>query len=85
MTVLFLIFYNLESIYSGHRIGTAEVESALASHPQCAEAAVVGVEHEVSTLFLPTGDSTILPFLLKSFPLFPPSRSKGRGFMHLLL
>ncbi|KAL1208129.1 Acetyl-coenzyme A synthetase, chloroplastic/glyoxysomal [Cardamine amara subsp. amara] len=32
---------------SGHRIGTAEVESALASHTQCAEAAVVGVEHEV--------------------------------------
>jgi len=32
---------------SGHRIGTAEVESALVSHPQCAEAAVVGVEHEV--------------------------------------
>ncbi|KAL0742183.1 hypothetical protein Bca4012_083696 [Brassica carinata] len=32
---------------SGHRIGTAEVESALASHPQCVEAAVVGVEHEV--------------------------------------
>ncbi|KAM0936052.1 putative acetate--CoA ligase [Dioscorea sansibarensis] len=32
---------------SGHRIGTAEIESALVSHPQCAEAAVVGVEHEV--------------------------------------
>ncbi|KAJ4835913.1 hypothetical protein Tsubulata_041693 [Turnera subulata] len=32
---------------SGHRIGTAEVESALVSHPNCAEAAVVGVEHEV--------------------------------------
>ncbi|KAH7851680.1 hypothetical protein Vadar_015270 [Vaccinium darrowii] len=32
---------------SGHRIGTAEVESALVSHPQCAEAAVVGVEHEI--------------------------------------
>ncbi|PKA56933.1 Acetate--CoA ligase ACS, chloroplastic/glyoxysomal [Apostasia shenzhenica] len=32
---------------SGHRIGTAEVESALVSHPHCAEAAVVGVEHEV--------------------------------------
>ncbi|XP_071692659.1 acetyl-coenzyme A synthetase, chloroplastic/glyoxysomal-like [Rutidosis leptorrhynchoides] len=32
---------------SGHRIGTAEVESALVSHPQCAEAAVVAVEHEV--------------------------------------
>ena len=26
---------------SGHRIGTAEVESALVSHPKCAEAAVV--------------------------------------------
>ncbi|WOL01800.1 hypothetical protein Cni_G10517 [Canna indica] len=32
---------------SGHRIGTAEVESALVSHPQCAEAAVVGIEHEI--------------------------------------
>mmetsp|Transcript_27815 Transcript_27815/g.60862 ORF Transcript_27815/g.60862 Transcript_27815/m.60862 type:complete len:741 (-) Transcript_27815:178-2400(-) len=32
---------------SGHRIGTAEVESALVSHPNCAEAAVVGVEHPV--------------------------------------
>uniref|UniRef100_A0A0D6R8L0 acetate--CoA ligase n=2 Tax=Araucaria cunninghamii TaxID=56994 RepID=A0A0D6R8L0_ARACU len=32
---------------SGHRIGTAEVESAIVSHPLCAEAAVVGVEHEV--------------------------------------
>ena len=34
-------------LHSGHRIGTAEVESALVSHPKCAEAAVVGVEHEV--------------------------------------
>jgi hypothetical protein len=33
--------------FSGHRIGTAEVESALVSHPQCAEAAVVGFDHEV--------------------------------------
>ncbi|KAI7846128.1 hypothetical protein COHA_000389 [Chlorella ohadii] len=32
---------------SGHRIGTAEVESALVAHPQCAEAAVVGYEHPV--------------------------------------
>ena len=37
---------------SGHRIGTAEVESALVSHPQCAEAAVVGIEHEVGLLVL---------------------------------
>lgn len=27
---------------SGHRVGTAEVESALASHGACIEAAVVG-------------------------------------------
>lgn len=32
---------------SGHRIGTAEIESALVSHPHCAEAAVVGVDHQV--------------------------------------
>mmetsp|Transcript_38481 Transcript_38481/g.46447 ORF Transcript_38481/g.46447 Transcript_38481/m.46447 type:complete len:744 (+) Transcript_38481:91-2322(+) len=32
---------------SGHRIGTAEVESALVTHPLCTEAAVVGVEHPV--------------------------------------
>lgn len=32
---------------SGHRLGTAELESALVSHPACAEAAVVGVPHEV--------------------------------------
>jgi acetyl-CoA synthetase len=32
---------------SGHRIGTAEVESALVAHPKVAEAAVVGVPHEI--------------------------------------
>jgi acetyl-CoA synthetase len=32
---------------SGHRIGTAEVESALVSHPSVAEAAVIGYPHEV--------------------------------------
>ncbi len=32
---------------SGHRIGTAEVESALVSHPAVAEAAVVGFPHAV--------------------------------------
>ncbi len=32
---------------SGHRIGTAEVESALVAHPKVAEAAVVGCPHEV--------------------------------------
>ena len=32
---------------SGHRIGTAEVESAIVTHENVAEAAVVGVEHEI--------------------------------------
>lgn len=32
---------------SGHRIGSAEIEGALASHPYCAEAAVVGFPHEI--------------------------------------
>lgn len=32
---------------SGHRMGTAEVESALASHPYVAEAAVVGYPHPI--------------------------------------
>ncbi len=32
---------------SGHRIGTAEVESALVSHAAVAEAAAIGIPHEV--------------------------------------
>ena len=32
---------------SGHRMGTAEVESALVAHPQVAEAAVVGYPHAI--------------------------------------
>ena len=32
---------------AGHRLGTAEVESALVAHPSVAEAAVVGMPHEI--------------------------------------
>jgi acetyl-CoA synthetase len=32
---------------SGHRIGSAEVESALVSDPNCTEAAVVGIDHDI--------------------------------------
>ena len=32
---------------SGHRLGTAEIESALVSHPSVAEAAAIGLPHEL--------------------------------------
>jgi acetyl-CoA synthetase len=32
---------------SGHRMGTAEIESALVAHPKVAEAAVVGYPHDI--------------------------------------
>ena len=32
---------------SGHRLGTAEIESALVSHPKVAESAVVGYPHDL--------------------------------------
>ncbi|MFG0635378.1 acetate--CoA ligase [Acinetobacter soli] len=32
---------------SGHRLGTAEIESALVAHPNVAEAAVVGMPHDI--------------------------------------
>ena len=34
-------------IVSGHNLGTAEIESALVEHEACAEAAVVGIPHEL--------------------------------------
>ncbi|MHC4938289.1 MAG: acetate--CoA ligase [Planctomycetota bacterium] len=34
-------------IVSGHNLGTAEIESALVEHPACAEAAVVGIPHDI--------------------------------------
>lgn len=34
-------------IVSGHNIGTADLESAFVLHPDVAEAAVVGVPHDI--------------------------------------
>ena len=53
---------------SGHRIGTMEVESALVSHPNVAEAAAVGIEHEIKgqgvvAFVTPTGDCEPTPEL----------------------
>jgi acetyl-CoA synthetase len=44
---------------SGHRIGTAEIESALVSHPAVAEAAAVGKPHDL------TGQSVVVFVTLK--------------------
>ncbi|MHC4854577.1 MAG: AMP-binding enzyme, partial [Planctomycetota bacterium] len=46
---------------SGHRLGTAEIESALVAHEVVAEAAVVGIPHEIKgtgiyAFVLPKGD-----------------------------
>ena len=53
---------------SGHRLGTAEIESALVLHPAVAEAAVVGYPHEIKgqgvyayvTLMKDAAESTVL-------------------------
>ncbi|VVM17579.1 Acetyl-coenzyme A synthetase (EC [uncultured Gammaproteobacteria bacterium] len=44
---------------SGHRLGTAEIESALVLHQDVSEAAVVGYPHDIKgkvfmPMFLPT-------------------------------
>ncbi len=53
---------------SGHRLGTAEIESALVAHQAVAEAAVVGYPHSVKgqgiyVYLLPTADTQITPEL----------------------
>lgn len=45
---------------SGHRLGTAEIESALVAHPAVAEAAVIGKPHEIK------GESIVCFATLKS-------------------
>ena len=45
----YLLLGRVDDVLSvaGHRIGTMEVESALVDHPSVAEAAVVGIPHEI--------------------------------------
>lgn len=68
---------------SGHRIGTAEVESALVSHPKCAEAAVVGIEHEVVACFLRVIINKSFIIFFQKISLFFHNRSKVSVYMHL--
>jgi acetyl-CoA synthetase len=56
---------------AGHRLGTAEIESALVSHPAVAEAAVVGPPHELKgqaiyAFVTPKSGQTPSPELKKS-------------------
>jgi acetyl-CoA synthetase len=62
---------------AGHRLGTAEIESALVAHPRVAEAAVVGRPHDVKgeSVFAfvvckgerPTGDTSALVAELRAW------------------
>ena len=52
---------------SGHRLGTAEVESALVSHPAVAEAAAIGLPHEVKR----SGDPYVSCCCVQGLPASP--------------
>jgi len=60
---------------SGHRLGTAEIESALVLHPKVAEAAIVGFDHPIKgqgiyayvTLMVGEADSLELKAELQQF------------------
>jgi acetyl-CoA synthetase len=54
---------------SGHRIGTAEVESALVAHPAVAQAAVVGIPHDIKGQAI-CGYVTLTEEYLKDHPTY---------------
>src|SRR6266576_5581552 len=56
---------------SGHRISTAEVESALVSHPTVAEAAVVGASDET------TGQGIVAFVILRGNAAYDESKSES--------
>jgi len=55
---------------SGHRLGTMEIESALASNPLVAEAAVVGKPHEIK------GEAVVAFVVLKGAHPADPAKAK---------
>lgn len=61
---------------SGHRIGTAEVESALVSHEDCAEAAVVPVEHPIK------GQAIYAFVTLMEHKSYPPDENTRKALIN---
>ncbi len=61
---------------SGHRLGTAEIESALVAHPAVAESAVVGVPHEIK-------GQGIYAFVTLSVGTEPTDELKGALFQQV--
>jgi acetyl-CoA synthetase len=57
----FLLLGRVDDVISvaGHRIGTMEVESALVDHKSVAEAAVVGIKHEIKGQVIAGGGSSV--------------------------
>ena len=82
---------------SGHRLGTAEIESALVLHPSCVEAAVVSHASPMPAPYLPRrspGSPLYLPYSSPVSPLHLPRTSqvgvphdvKGQGvFAYVIL
>jgi acetyl-CoA synthetase len=61
---------------SGHRLGTAEIESAIATHPRVTEAGVVGVPH------VTTGEALVAYVVLK--PGGPADADLGKAMIALV-
>ncbi|MBU0675226.1 MAG: acetate--CoA ligase [Proteobacteria bacterium] len=61
---------------SGHRLGTAEIESALVAHPDVAEAAVVGAPHEIK-------GQTIYSFVSLKAGITPSDELRGALKKHV--
>jgi acetyl-CoA synthetase len=63
---------------SGHRLGSAEVESALVEHPRVAEAAVVPVEHRIK------GEGIYAYVTLLAGETYPADEGLRKELMHLV-
>ncbi|NCC34885.1 MAG: propionyl-CoA synthetase, partial [Chloroflexia bacterium] len=63
---------------SGHRLGTREIEEVISSHPAVAEAAVIGVRHELK------GEGVLVLAVLKQHIAAADRDSISRGLTQLV-